>query len=246
MVTLLVNKSPITFKIDTGADVTVIPDTEYDEKRDGRLKHSQMPLIGPDQQSLEVLGHFKAKIKRDKRTVHDTIYVVKGLHTPLMGRPTIQKLSLVMRVSRVALDKTNIEAEYPELFSSLGRMRGNYKIQLCENVTPYSISTPRRVPIPLLPKVQAELERMEELGVISKVDEPTDWCSGMVVVPKPGGGVRICVDLTKLNRFVKRERHLLPSVDHVLAQVGDAKVFSKLDANSGFWQIEHLPQSLQS
>ena len=35
LVTLLVNKSPITLKIDTGADVTVIPDTEYDEKRDG-------------------------------------------------------------------------------------------------------------------------------------------------------------------------------------------------------------------
>ena len=52
-----------------------------------------------------------------------------------------------------------------------------------------------------------------------------------------------CVDLTKLNRFVKRERHLLPSVDHVLAQVGDAKVFSKLDANSGFWQIELAPES---
>ena len=119
----------------------------------------------------------------------------------------------------------------------------NYKIQLCENAPPYSNSTPRRVPIPLLPKLQAELERMEELGVISKVDEPTDWCSGMVVVPKPGGGVRICVDLTKLSSFVKRERHLLPSVDHVLAQLGDAKVFSKLDANSGFWQIELAPES---
>ena len=59
MVTLLVNKNPIIFKIDTGADFTVNPDTEYDERRDGRLKRSQMPLIGPDQQSLEVLGHFK-------------------------------------------------------------------------------------------------------------------------------------------------------------------------------------------
>ena len=104
----------------------------------------------------------------------------------------------------------NIEADDPELFSCLGRMRRNYKIQLCENAPPYSNSTPRRVPIPLLPKLQAELERMEELGVISKVDEPTDWCSGMVVVPKPGGCVKISVDLTKLKRFVKRERHCRP------------------------------------
>ena len=39
---------------------------------------------------------------------------------------------------------------------------------------------------------------MEKLGVISHVDEPTDWCSGMVMVPKD-----ICVDLTKLNQSVK-------------------------------------------
>lgn len=55
--------------------------------------------------------------------------------------------------------------------------------------------------------------------------------------------MRTCVDLTRLNQYVKRERHILPLVDQVLAQVGDAKVFSKLDANSGFWQIELAPES---
>ena len=112
-----------------------------------------------------------------------------------------------------------------------------------EKAKPYSIHTPRRVPIPLLPKVKQELEWMEKLGVISKMDEPTDWCSGMVVVPKQYGNVRICVDLTQLNQYVKHERHILPSVDHVMGQVGDAKIFSKLDANSGFWQIELAPES---
>jgi hypothetical protein len=33
-------------------------------------------------------------------------------------------------------------------------------------------------------KVKAELTRMEKLGVISRIDEPTEWCAGMVVVPK--------------------------------------------------------------
>ena len=65
----------------------------------------------------------------------------------------------------------------------------------------------------------------------------------MVVVPKPGGKVRICVDLTKLNANVCRERHILPSVENTLAQLGGAKHFSKLDANSGFWQIETDPES---
>ena len=60
----------------------------------------------------------------------------------------------------------------------------------------------------------------------------------MVVVPKRDGKVRICVDLMKLNQNVRRERHILPSVEQTLAQLGTATVSSKVDANSGFWLIE--------
>ena len=83
---------------------------------------------------------------------------------------------------------------------------------------------------------------MEEYSVISKIDEPTDRCSGMVVVPKANGDVRISVDLTKLNESVHRECHILPSVELTLGQLGEAKVFSKLDV--GFdrlsWLVNHL------
>ena len=65
---------------------------------------------------------------------------------------------------------------------------------------------------------------MEKLGVIVKVQQPTDWCAGMVIVPKRNGTIRICVDLTKLNASVCRERHILPSVEETLALLGDAKV----------------------
>ena len=82
--------------------------------------------------------------------------------------------------------------------------------------------------------VKQELERMETLGVISKIQEPTNWCSGMVVVPK---STNLRVDLTRLNQSVRRERHPLPAVDQVLAQLAGATVLSKLDTNSGFWQI---------
>ena len=48
----------------------------------------------------------------------------------------------------------------------------------------------------MLPKVKAELECMERLGVVSHIKGLTNWCTGMVVVPKTGGEVCICVDLT--------------------------------------------------
>ena len=66
---------------------------------------------------------------------------------------------------------------------------------------------------------------MERLGVITKIEEPTDWCAGMVVVPKQNSKVKICVDLMKLNESVQRERHILPSVEQMLAQIGGAQYF---------------------
>ena len=84
---------------------------------------------------------------------------------------------------------------------------------------------------------------MVKMGVISKVNQPTEWCAGMVVVLKSNGRVWICVDLTRLNMSVKRERYPLPAVDQILAQLAGAKLFSKLDANSGFWQIPLAPES---
>lgn len=63
------------------------------------------------------------------------------------------------------------------------------------------------------------------------------------MVPKPNDKIRICVDLTNLNESVCRERHVLPAVDHVLAQLSGATVFSKLDTISGFWQIRLAEKS---
>ena len=48
----------------------------------------------------------------------------------------------------------------------------------------FALTVPRRVAIPLMQPVKEELERMEKLGVISRVGGPTEWCAGMVVVPK--------------------------------------------------------------
>ena len=110
-------------------------------------------------------------------------------------------------------------------------------MKLTLEAKPFSLSTPRRVPLPLMQKVKDELIRMEQ-EVIRRVKEPTEWCTGMVGVPKPNNRIRmICVDLTKLNEAVRRKKYILPAVEHTLGMLGKAKVYSKLDANSGFWQI---------
>ena len=129
-------------------------------------------------------------------------------------------------------------SKHPQLFTGLGQMKDSYTITLKEDAKPFAISVPRKVPLPLYQKTKDELDRMLETGVISPVDQPTDWCAPMVVTPKSNGKVRVCVDLSKLNEFVKRENHPLPAVDTTLERLAGSTVFTKLDANSGFWQIK--------
>lgn len=133
--------------------------------------------------------------------------------------------------------KAKVMHDYPKLFTGLGVMKEEYVIKLKDDAKPFALTVPRKVPMPLYDVTKSKIERMLESGVISPVDNPTEWCVPMVVTPKPNGRVRVCVDLTKLNEYVQRENHPLPSVDITLSKLAGARYFTKLDANSGFWQI---------
>ena len=193
-----INGSPVKFKIDTGADVSVISDTTYKKLAKTPLKPAKKSLTGPSRQPLDVRGQFT--LQHGSCTSREYIFVVNNLQMSLLGRPAIASLRLVSRVKSVADQR--LPYMHPDLFQGLGKIPGKYHIQLKDDAQPFALSTPRRVALPLQPKGKSELQRMEQLGVISKVDEPTDWCAGMVVVPKQDGKVRICVDLTKLNESV--------------------------------------------
>ncbi|UYV63574.1 K02A2.6-like [Cordylochernes scorpioides] len=186
-----VNDQPIKFKIDTGAEVSVMPEGIY----------------------LQHFGYLKTE-KADK----NLFAVSKKIEVNGMFQAFLES-----KRQNYLMDWENIDIPY--------------EIKLKEGAKPYSIYTPRRVPIPLMKELQMELERMTSNGVIEKVEGSSEWCSPMVLVAKPSGKLRICVDLSILNKNILREIHPIPVVEHTLAQLKGAKLFTKLDANSGFWQI---------
>jgi len=241
--TLSFNGEPVTFKLDTGAAVTAIPHDIFKVERDGPLTKTSKVLYGPGNNMLEVQGCFKGTLSAKGHSAAQEVYVLTGLSKPLLGLPAIEALHLVQRIEEVRDTPDDYKAAYPTVFPGLGCLKESYTIELEGNAIPFALSTPRLIPIPLRGEVREELDRMEAMGVISKVTKPTDWCAGMVVIPKTNGKIRICVDLTHLKKWVKRERHILPSVDQTLAQLSGAKVFSKLDARSGFWQIPLAKES---
>ena len=79
---------------------------------------------------------------------------------------------------------------------------------------------------------------MEADGIIAKVTEPTPWVSSMVVVRKKDDKVRICIDPRDLNKAIKRCHYPMPTLEEVATRLPKAKVFSVLDAKSGFWQVK--------
>ena len=235
---IVLNGNLIPFKLDTGAEVTAIAPDTYHNLQNVELRKPERILSGPSRKPLKVIGQFQGHFVHRTKQTSQAVFVVEGLKTNLLGLPTITALNLAVRVDSITdIPEQDIPKQFPSLFQGLGNLGEEYDIQLKSEAKPFAIFTPRHVALPLRTKVQQELNRMESLGVISRVDQPTPWCAGIVVVPKKNGDIRICVDLKPLNCNVLREVHPLPTVDETLAQLSGACVFSKLDANSGFWQI---------
>lgn len=91
------------------------------------------------------------------------------------------------------------------------------RIDIDEQVTPIAQHV-RRVPIALRQQVEEQLQKLLKLGVIEKVTEPSSWVSPMVVVIKDNGDVRLCVDMRRANMAIKREYHMIPTLDDILAR----------------------------
>ena len=156
----------------------------------------------------------------------------------ILGLTTCVELNLVQRLDSINTQSNDILDSYSDVFEGLGCITDAlYNIKIDKNAKPI-VHPPRKVPVTLRPKIQKELKRMEELDVIEKVEEPTDWVNSMVTIIKPNGKLRICIDPRDLNKAVKRDYYPMTTIDEIVTRMPNAKVFSVLDARSGFWQVK--------
>ena len=248
-VTITTKFGKIEAKIDSGADVTAI--TEDDLKKIGKdrsmLKKTNKRFVGPDSHKIFCIGYTYVSLTWGKNNSKQLVYVCKNLKKALLGKPAIRALHILnvdipeeVRCEAIEESYTNkFIKEFPKVFNGLGKMKGEpVHIQLKPGTVPFHLSAARHIALPMQDKVREELNRMENLGVIRKVNEPTDWCHPMVIVNKKDGNLRICIDLTKLNLGVKREFYQLESVEETIAKLGgECNYMSKLDCNSGYWQL---------
>ena len=115
--------------------------------------------------------------------------------------------------------------EYKDLFdtSAIGKLPVVYHMRLDNTVHP-TVCAPRRVPLAMKDKIVAELHRMTRLGVITPVQEPTEWVSAMVAARKRDWSIRLCINPVNLNKALLRPHHPLKTVEEVIADMPDAKL----------------------
>ena len=146
------------------------------------------------------------------------------------GLNACHRLDLVKRIYNInEYTKASIDNEYLDCYDEIGCLPGIHHIELKPNAIPV-VSPTRRIPFALNAKVIDELRRMEKLGVIEKVAEPTDWLHTLVVVEKPDGKVRLCLDPRNLNKVIKREHFQLPTTESIMAKMKHAKYWMRLPA----------------
>ena len=238
--------------LDTCADVNVVG---YENLC--KLTHGHTPILSKPKVLLkgfggnpvEIMGEVKLICRKNARNFPFNFVVVDFNHGFLLSEKTCLELGLVKYCFKLESSNnfdTTLEAgrkkaqdildKYPSVFEGYGCLPGEVSLEIDEKIKPV-IQTPRRVPINLRKDLKKELLQLEKDGIIRKESEPTDWVSNMLLVKKDKN-FRICIDPIPLNEAVKRPHFQSNTLDEILPEVGEAKVFSTMDAKKGFWQIK--------
>jgi hypothetical protein len=166
--------------------------------------------------------------------------VVDSDSVPILGLNTSVKLNLIKQVYQISKNiqsTTPVHEEFSDCFGEIGCLPRVHHIEIRDDVKPV-IAPVRKIPCALKPKLKKELQRMVDLEIIEPVEKPTDWVNALVIVSKPNGDLRICLDPRPLNKAIKRQHHRLPTAEEILSEMAGAQYFSKMDASSGYWQVK--------
>uniref|UniRef100_A0A8C5QHQ9 ribonuclease H n=1 Tax=Leptobrachium leishanense TaxID=445787 RepID=A0A8C5QHQ9_9ANUR len=199
-------------------------------------------------QVLHPLGCVKGQTKRLP------LYILRNGGPPLFGRDWITHLGMphiknpcnTLTVPSGHDDGwvESLKQRFPEVFvDELGKIKNDcVRLKLKPDAHPRFFKA-RTVPFALRAGVDAELIRLEEQGVISKV-ERSAWASPIVPVKKSNGELGICGDFCMvLNSQLEVDQYPLPRVDDIFASLAGGQKFTKIDLRQAYLQFEVHPSS---
>ena len=247
---------PIRMTIDSGASVNIMDSNTFNKIRRPSNMLFKQPLskVYPygSRTPLPVIGVFITKVKFHSKVVDTHVRVVEGTTGNLLGCQTAQDLGILHITQNVTArqyvttsdtPQSQIIDQFADLFEGAGKVDGvEMKLHIDQDVSPKQ-QQHRRIPFHIRRDVENELDRLDKLDIIERVDGPTPWVSPIVVVPKKSGDVRICVDMREANKAVQRIKHVMSTIDELITDLNGTCVFSTLDLKSAYHQLELNPES---
>ena len=172
--------------------------------------------------------------------------VVQEDFIPLLSRRAAEGMGLITvnytnfrQLHSVMMKCEALTEEFKSVFDkkTLGCLDGPVTLRTDDATKPVKCP-PRRVPIAMQTKLRCELDGLADLKVITPVTKPTEWCSQISVQTKKNGRLRICIYPRPLNEVLQRETYPLPTIEDLLPELANARVFSKVDLPNGYWHCE--------
>ena len=230
-------------QLDTGATVSILPKTLYDQQfNQWLLRSTKVKLKAYNGVQIPVYGEVWLPVVYGQQKRVLPLIVVDGDGPPLLGRNWLKELQLnwhnIFLVSKTET-LSDILKRHDKVFNKgLGTIKGfKADIKLQDDAKSVFCKA-RPVPYALRQKVEEELDRLESQGVVKKV-ERSDWASPIVCVPNKDGSIRICGDFkVSINRVLLDNPYPLPDTEDVFATLGGGTVFSKIDLSNAYQQME--------
>ena len=108
------------------------------------------------------------------------------------------------------------------------------------------VNVPQRlIPYHFREHAQKAIDTMVKEDVIEKHPEnkPAPWISCTVIAPKPYGDIRVTLDARNVSKAIQSTNIPIPRQEDIKSKLSGARIFTKLDFKSAFWQIELDPES---
>ena len=140
------SKGKVTFKLDTGAEVTAVLEETYQMFPNvPPLSTPQRTLCGSSQKSLQVLGQCQVILTHRERSSTQQVFVVEGLRSNLLGLPAIKGLNVATTLDETTakptqLSSAGIHKQFKKLFQGLSNLDEAYEIRLKQGATPFALS----------------------------------------------------------------------------------------------------------
>lgn len=235
-----IGEKNVSFKLDTGADVNVLPARVLSEIGVTNLEDVSIALQGfGTSAKIQPLGKKTLKVL-SRGVMHDLDFVIVDLDVnPILGLKSCVSLGLINRVLDIRADNSakHFVETYSDIFAGIGCFKQQYRLKINPKAIP-SAKPPRRVAFALMENLKLELERLCKNQIISPVGEPTEWISNLTIVEKPDKTLRLCLDPRDLNKALLKEPYLIPTIDDLRMKLDKKRIFSVLDLKDGFFQIK--------